>query len=77
MLGHWAALSPTPLPASSLPIDAASLGIWALQFTPRVALLEGVVVAEVSGSARLFGDIWRGWILQGTFSSDTAGSRLG
>lgn len=57
MLGHWAALLPTLLPASSLPIDPASLGIWALQFTPRVALLEGVVVAEVSGSARLFGDI--------------------
>lgn len=57
MLGHWAALLPTLLPASSLPIDTASLGIWALQFTPRVALLEGVVVAEVSGSARLFGDI--------------------
>ena len=57
MLGHWAALLSTPLPASPSPIDAASLGTWALQFTPRVALLEGVVVAEVSGSARLFGDI--------------------
>jgi len=55
MLGHWAALLPLPLPACPSPIDAASLGIWALQFTPRVALLEGSVVAEMAGSARLFG----------------------
>lgn len=55
MQGHWAALLPIPLPASPSPIDATSLGIWALQFTPRVALLEDSVVAEVSGSARLFG----------------------
>lgn len=55
MHGHWAALLPIPLPASPSPIDATSLGIWALQFTPRVALLEDSVVAEVSGSARLFG----------------------
>lgn len=55
MHGHWAALLPTPLPASPSPIDATSLGIWALQYTPRVALLEDSVVAEVSGSARLFG----------------------
>lgn len=57
MLGHWAALLPIPLPASPSPIDATSLGIWALQFTPRVALLEDSVVAEVAGSARLFGGI--------------------
>lgn len=55
MLGHWAALLPLSLPPSSSPIDAASLGTWALQFTPRVALLEEAVVAEVSGCARLFG----------------------
>lgn len=55
MLGHWAALLPIALPASPSPIDATSLGIWALQFTPRVSLLEDSVVAEVSGSARLFG----------------------
>ena len=55
MQGHWAALLPIPLPASPSPIDATALGIWALQFTPRVALLEDSVVAEVSGSARLFG----------------------
>ena len=57
MQGHWAALLPIPQPASPSPIDATSLGIWALQFTPRVALLEDSVVAEVSGSARLFGGI--------------------
>jgi len=55
MPGYWAAL--LPLPASPSPIDAASLGIWALQFTPRVALLEDAVVAEVSDSARLFGGL--------------------
>lgn len=55
MLGHWAALLPIPLPASPSPIDVTALGIWALQFTPRVALLEDCVVAEVSASARLFG----------------------
>ena len=55
MLGHWAALLPLPLPACPSPIDAVSLGTWALQFTPRVALLEDSVVAEVSGCARLFG----------------------
>ena len=55
MQGHWAALLPLPLPASPSPIDAHALGIWALQYTPRVALLEDSVVAEVAGSARLFG----------------------
>lgn len=57
MLGHWAAFQPAPLPASPCPIDAASLGVWALQFTPRVALLQGSVVAEMGGSARLFGGL--------------------
>lgn len=55
MLGHWAALLPLPLPSSPSPIDATGLGIWALQYAPRVALLEESVVAEVSGSERLFG----------------------
>jgi protein ImuB len=36
-----------------------ALGIWALQFTPRVALQEGAVLAEVSASARLFGGLER------------------
>ena len=57
MRGHWAALLPTPQPDSPSPIEASSLGIWALQFTPRVALLEAAVVADVAGSARLFGDL--------------------
>ena len=55
MLGHWAALLPIHLPGCPSPIDAPSLGIWALQFTPRVALLEEAVVAEVGACARLFG----------------------
>ena len=57
MLGHWAAFQPVPLPACPCPIDAPSLGVWALQFTPRVALLQGSVVAEMGGSARLFGGL--------------------
>lgn len=52
MLGHWAALYPRP-PSSPLEVDA--LGAWALQFTPRVAVWADCVVAEVSGSLRLFG----------------------
>jgi protein ImuB len=68
---HWIALQPqsdaalagVPLVAS--PVDAATaaplvnpltaLGWWALQYTPRVALLEGVVLLEVSASERLWG----------------------
>lgn len=57
MLGHWAALLPLPPSASTSPIDAHALGVWALQFTPRVALLEEAAVAEVSSSARLFGGL--------------------
>lgn len=57
----WIALSPrpdTPDPAaaSALPHDASTaLGWWALQFTPRVAQREQVVLLEVSASERLFG----------------------
>jgi protein ImuB len=38
-------------------IDAAlqALAIWALQFTPRVAVADEAVVMEVAGSLRLFG----------------------
>lgn len=36
-------------------LSALYLGWWALQFTPRVALLEGAVVMEVQASERLFG----------------------
>ena len=60
MPAHWAALLPVqPDSPSHSPIDAASLGIWALQFTSRVALLEEAVLAEVDASARLFGGMER------------------
>jgi protein ImuB len=36
-------------------LDAQHLAWWALQFTPRVALLEDAVVMEVAASERLFG----------------------
>lgn len=36
-------------------LGAVHLGWWALQFTPRVALLDGAVVLEVQASERLFG----------------------
>ena len=52
---HWAALL-SQLPAGTSPaIDAHALAVWALQFTPRVATLEGAVVLEVAQSLRLFG----------------------
>lgn len=35
--------------------EAVAIGRWALQFTPRVALLEEAVVLEVRASLRLFG----------------------
>jgi protein ImuB len=55
---HWAALLPVPSQSlSNSPIDATSLGIWALQFTPRVTLLEEAVLAEVQASAGLFGGL--------------------
>lgn len=57
MPGHWAALLPLPQSAFPHPIDAGSLGTWALQFTPRVALLEDAVVAEMAASARLYGGL--------------------
>ncbi|MCL4771311.1 MAG: DNA polymerase Y family protein, partial [Burkholderiaceae bacterium] len=59
MSAHWVALLPLPQPTGSWPIDPMALGIWALQFTPRVALQEGAVLAEVSASARLFGGLER------------------
>ncbi len=51
----WAALL-SPPDASTLPTDVQKrLSTWALQFTPRVALLEESVVMEVAASTRLFG----------------------
>jgi protein ImuB len=56
---HWIAL--LPLPPAELP-DAPGqdevLRLWswrALQFTPRVAVADGVVVLEIAASERLFG----------------------
>ena len=51
----WGALSVTPnaLPASDPALQA--LAVWALQFTPRVAIAEEAVLLEVAASLRLFG----------------------
>lgn len=51
---RWAALLPVPLDSAS-PIEPAALGVWMLQFTPRVTLQEQAVLAEMEASARLFG----------------------
>ena len=50
----WAALLPTPT-ETGLPIEPGALSVWALQFTPRVAIVEGAVLLEVGASIRLFG----------------------
>ncbi len=50
----WIALLPAASPEQG-GLDALHLGWWALQFTPRVALLEEAVVLEVQASERLFG----------------------
>ncbi|MCW7537000.1 DNA polymerase Y family protein [Aquabacterium sp. A7-Y] len=64
---YWLALIPSspaafpsaPEPAAALLASAGSqqraIGWWALQFTPRVSLLEEAVVLEVEASQRLFG----------------------
>ena len=55
----WSALQlPAPDDTAS-PTDAAlqTLAIWALQFTPRVAVADEAVVMELAASVRLFG----GW----------------
>ena len=56
---HWIALIPGLSPPSpsteAAPLDAQSLAWWCLQFTPRVALLDEGVVAELQASHRLFG----------------------
>ena len=54
----WAALLPDVDPSSSLPSTDVLHGTatWALQYTPRVAVLEASAVAlELSASTRLFG----------------------
>ncbi len=65
---HWVALQPQPdagapasAPAQRLLPSLDTDDVWAalawrcLQLTPLVALVDGVLVMEVSGSARLFG----------------------
>ena len=56
---HWIALLPLPYAeAPEVPGQDEALRLWswrALQFTPRVALADGVVVLEISASERLFG----------------------
>jgi protein ImuB len=56
----WSALLLPPPSADTAPppIEPATLqalAIWALQFTPRVALADDAVLMEVAGSVRLFG----------------------
>lgn len=56
----WIALLPASCPEHG-ELDALHLGWWALQFTPRVALLEEAVVLEVQASERLFGGASQLW----------------
>jgi protein ImuB len=53
----WSALklpsTDEPLPSTDPALQA--LAVWALQFTPRVAIAEEVVLLEVAASLRLFG----------------------
>jgi protein ImuB len=61
----WIALQSPDEAASTLPLpspecaapapDLQALSWWALQFSPRVTLLEGAVLVEVQASERLFG----------------------
>jgi len=54
---HWIALQPQreAAPTALLADPLTALGWWALQFTPKVALLQGALLLEVSGSTRLWG----------------------
>lgn len=53
----WTALLLPPAPDASLPTNDTLRGLatWALQFTPRVAIVDEAVVMEVEASTRLFG----------------------
>jgi len=48
----WCALCPNP---SCTEGTQRALGLWALAYTPRVALVDEAVLLELSASARLFG----------------------
>jgi len=54
---HWIALQPQleAAPTATLTDPLVALGWWALQFTPKVAQLQGALLLEVSGSTRLWG----------------------
>jgi protein ImuB len=52
---HWAALLPNLGCDNSLRTDPAGIAVWALQFTPRVAIADQSVLLEVEQSLRLFG----------------------
>jgi protein ImuB len=56
----WSALLLPPPDDTASPTDAAlqALSLWALQFTPRVAVADEAVVMELAASVRLFGG-WR------------------
>jgi protein ImuB len=53
----WSALRLSNTDDPPFPTDAAlqALAVWALQFTPRVAVAEEAVLLEVAASLRLFG----------------------
>ena len=53
----WSALRLPAPDDTALPTDAAlqTLALWALQFTPRVAVADEAVVMELAASVRLFG----------------------
>jgi protein ImuB len=53
----WSALLSNPSDATAPRTEAAqrALATWALQFTPRVALVDEAVLMEVEASVRLFG----------------------
>jgi protein ImuB len=57
---RWSALLLSHPDDTHPPFDPAlqALAVWALQFTPRVAVADEAVVMEVAGSLRLFGG-WR------------------
>ena len=53
---YWAALLlDKPSDAASLHDDLQGLATWALQWTPRVAIVDEAVCIEVEASLRLFG----------------------
>ena len=65
----WAALLLPPGPDNTSPPDDQLRGVslWALQFTPRTAVVEDAVVIEVEASTRLFGGkrVLRDRVIQG------------